>query len=65
MAYVSEYRANIFMLLIAYINPNWDIYSKEEYVSDGESIADMLYRNKLEMKEAVDNAIILGYQKSK
>lgn len=64
MAYVSEYRANVFMLLIAYINPNWDIYSKEEYVSDGESIADMLYRNKLEMKEAVDNAIILGYQKA-
>lgn len=64
MAYVTEYKSSILMLMYAYLNPNCDIYKQEEYIIENDTKEDMIYREKLEMQEAVDNAIILGYQKA-
>ena len=61
MAYVREYRANIFTILFALINPNFDIYKKEEYLATNDTYETMKFREDLELKESLDNAIILGY----
>lgn len=62
MAYVREYRANIFILLYAWLNPNYDIYKKEEYLSTNDTYETMKYRESLELEESLDNAVILGYK---
>lgn len=64
MSYVTEYKPSILMLMYAFINPNCDIYKQEEYLAENDTKEDMLYREKLQMQEAVDNAIILGYTKA-
>lgn len=64
MAYVTEYKPSILMLMYAYINPNCDIYKASDYIMDNDTKEDMIYRNKIELKEAVDNAIILAYNKA-
>lgn len=64
MAYVSEYRASVLMLIYAYLNPNFDIYKASDYIATGETYETMNYREDLELKEATDNAIIVGYTKA-
>ena len=64
MAYVTEYRANIFTLLYAYLNPNFDIYKAEDYLAPSDTYETMSYRDSLELENALDNAIILGYTKA-
>lgn len=64
MAYVSEYRANILLMLYAYINPNYDIFKEEDYIVGTDTYDTMMYREDLELKEANDNAIIVGYTKA-
>lgn len=64
MSYVSEYRANIFTLLFAYLNPNFDIYSKDEYLASNDTNKTMNIREDLELDSSVDNAIILAYTKA-
>ena len=56
VVFVSEYKANAIMLLYSYLNPNFDIYKKEEYLATNETYEIMNYRNVLEMEEANDNA---------
>ena len=61
LAYVSEIRATIPTLLYASINPNWDILKYKDVISENESIEENEYRNPLDLEEANQNAIIVGF----
>ena len=64
MAYVSEVTATIPTLFFAMLNPNWDISKNEDILLENETIEDLLFRNKLALKEANNNAIIVAYNKT-
>ena len=62
IAYVAEYKANIYTLLLAYLNPNFDIIPKSEYLAINDTYETMDYREDLELDESIDNAIICAYE---
>lgn len=64
MAYVSEVSATIPTLFYAWLNPNWDISKNEDILLENETIDDLLFRNKLALKEANNNAIMVAYRKA-
>lgn len=64
LAYVSEYEATIPTLLIALLNPNWDIVKKEEEILSNETMEDNERRSHLLLEEANQNAILYAYQKA-
>nr|MBP3258655.1 PDZ domain-containing protein [Bacilli bacterium] len=61
IAYVSEYKANIYTLLYAYLNPNFDIIKKSEYLATNDTYESMSYRENLELDESIDSSIIYAY----
>ena len=61
LAYVSEYKANIYTLLYAYLNPNFDIIKKSDYLATNDTYKTMSYREDLELDESIDTAIIYAY----
>lgn len=63
LAYVSEFKATIPTMIIAFFNDNWDILKKEEVLSN-ETEEEIEYRNHLLLEEANDNAIIVGFNKA-
>ena len=63
-AYVSEMNATIPTYIIAKINKNWDIIKKEEVVYDNESESDARFRDTLSLKEALSNALYVGFKES-
>lgn len=65
LAYVSELKATIPTLLIAWLNPSWDILKEEEVLYDNETIKELTIRDQLLLKEALGNATIVGYEKAK
>lgn len=64
LAYVSELKATIPTLLIAWIHPNWDILKEEEVLYDNETAKELALRDRLLLEEALGNATIVGYQKA-
>ena len=64
LAYISEFKATIPTLLIAYFNHDWDIIKKEEVVAANETIEENNYRNKLLLEEANQNAIMVAFDKA-
>lgn len=64
MAYVSELSGTIPTLLIAFFNPNWDVSKNEDVLLENETIEDLIFRNKLALKEANNNATIVAYEKA-
>lgn len=64
MAYVSELKGTIPVLLIASLRSDWDIIKQEEVVLENETIRDVSFRDHLMLEEANDNALILAYQKA-
>lgn len=63
-AYVSEMRATIPTYIIAKINKNWDIIKKEEVVLENETESDVRFRDTLDLKEALSNALYVGFKES-
>lgn len=63
-AYVTEIKATIPTILFSFLNKDWDIYKEEEMVLENESYEDVLFRNRLMLKEANTNAVVLAYQKA-
>ena len=63
-AYVSEMRATIPTYIIAKINKNWDIIKKEEVVLENETESDARFRDNLSLKEALSNALYVGFTES-
>ncbi len=64
LAYVSELKATIPTLLIAWLNPNWDIMKEEDILYDNETIKELTLRDRLLLQEALSNATIVGYEKA-
>lgn len=64
LAYVSELKATIPVLFIAWLNPNWDIIKEEDVLYDNETARDLMLRDQLLLQEAMSNATIVGYQKA-
>lgn len=64
MAYVSMVKGSIPFLLLSKVFPDWDIVKKEEITMDGESMSELLERERLYLKESIDAAIINAYQKA-
>lgn len=65
MAFVSEYHANLPVLLFAWIHPDWDIEKKEEVVAENESVEESMIRNKLLLEEANQDAVINAFRYAK
>lgn len=64
LAYVTEYRVNLPMLLISYFCDDWTLHkieTKEEQINYKESFV----RDKLLMEESYANAVIVAYQYAK
>lgn len=62
MAYVNEYPGNIIFILLAKINPNWDIVKYEDALLENETKEDDFNRSKILLNESVNNAIINAYE---
>ena len=62
-AYVSEMKATIPTYIIAKINKNWDVQKKEE-VLQNETESEIKFRNQLNLKEAVSNALYIGFKEA-
>lgn len=65
LAYVSEIKATIPTLLVALLNPNWDILKEEEILYDNETMQDVLLRDHLLLEESLSNAVVVGFEKAK
>ena len=64
LAYVSEYDANLFTLIMAWINNDWEIIKKEDVLLDNETTNEYNTRDKLLMEESISNAINVAYTKA-
>lgn len=63
MAYVTELKATIPTLIVAYFKKTWDIVKIEDIKYDNQTIEEMNFRNRMLLKEAGNNAIIVAYNK--
>lgn len=64
MAYVSMVKGSIPFLLLSKVFPDWDIVKKEDLTAKGESMAELMIRERLYLQESIDNAIINAYKKA-
>lgn len=64
LAYVSELKATLPTLLIAWLHPDWDILKEEELLYDNETARDLMLRDQLLLQEAIGNATIVGFEKA-
>ncbi len=64
LAYVSELKATIPTLIMAKLKKDWDIIPKSEVVASNENTSDVAFRDQLMLKNANQNAIIVGYTKA-
>jgi PDZ domain-containing protein len=63
-AYVSEMNATIPTYLISKINKDWDLIKKEEVVYENETEEEAKFRDQLSLKEALSNALYVGFKES-
>ena len=61
-AYVSELRATIPTLIIEKLNKDWDLVDFDDIIVDNEN--DAKFRDELSLKEAVSNALYVGFSES-
>ena len=64
LAYVSELKATIPTLILSKLKKDWDIIKRSEVVMEHENIEDVYFRDKANLEEANQNAIIVAYQKA-
>ena len=64
MSYVTMLKGRIPLVLMSFVAKNWDLEKTKDITLDGENVDDMLELDHLFMKQSVDNATILAYQKS-
>lgn len=64
LSYVSEYNATIITLLISLFNSDYKVLSKDEVIPSDIDIKNYQFRDKIMLKEAVSNAIYVGYNKA-
>lgn len=64
MAYVTEYKSTIPMLIIAKLKKDWDIEKQSDVLASNETDEDDYIRNHLMLEEANQNAVIYAYKKA-
>lgn len=64
MAYVSVVRASLPFMLISKVIPDWDLVKKDNITLEGEDLEEMFKREKLDLQESMDNAIINAYKEA-
>ena len=64
MAYVSTLKGNIPFILFSYINPDFDIVSKDKVMYEDETSSEMETRDKLLLNESISNATIAAYSEA-
>ena len=64
MAYVTTLKGNIPFLLFSYINPDYDIVSKDKLTYQDETSSEMEIRDKLLLNESISNATIAAYSEA-
>lgn len=64
MAYVSMVKGSIPFLLLSKVFPDWDIVKKEDITAEGESMDELMMRERLYLQESMDSAIINAYRKA-
>lgn len=62
MAYVSTVRGSLPFVLISKVIPDWDLVKKKDITYDGESMNEMLERERLYLQESIDHATINAYK---
>lgn len=66
MCYVEEIHATIPTYLLAHILGNWDVVAKEDVtLTENENLNDIYIRDKIYLREANQNAVLVAYQKAK
>lgn len=63
-AYVSEIRATIPTYIVSKLNTNWDLIKKEEVILKNETESEAKFRDELNLKEAVSNALYAGFKEA-
>lgn len=64
LAYVQEYKATLPALIVASLNKNWDVEKKSDVLAANETDKESLYRDKIMLKEASQNAVLYAYKKA-
>lgn len=64
LAYVSELKATIPTLLMSKFKKDWDIIKRSEVVMENEEAKDVYFRDRLQLEEANQNAIIVAFEKA-
>ncbi|MDD2518930.1 MAG: hypothetical protein PHG18_03490 [Bacilli bacterium] len=64
LAYVYEFRATIPSFFYSYINKSWELIPKEKIVLPNQNRDDVKFRDQMMLKESMQNAIIVGYNKA-
>ncbi len=64
MAYVSELKATIPTLLISQFKKDWDVIKRSDVVMENEDIKDVYFRDRLQLEEANQNAVIVAFEKA-
>jgi len=62
MAYVSMVKGSLPFLLLSKVFPDWDIVKKENITAEGESMDELMMRERLYLQESMDSAIINAYK---
>jgi len=61
LAFVTEIKATIPTIILAYFNDDWNIIKEEEILYENETYDDENYRSHLLLNEANNNAVIVAY----
>lgn len=64
LLYVTEYEANVGMMVMSYILKDWDTEKVEEVQLSNESMEEITIRNKVMLENSMQNAILVAYNKS-
>lgn len=64
LLYVTEYEANVGMMLASYILKDWDTEKIEEVQVSNETMEEIAIRNKVMLENSMQNAIIVAYGKA-
>ena len=63
LLYVTEYEANVGMMVMSYILKDWDTEKVEEVQLSNESMEEITIRNKVMLENSMQNAILVAYNK--
>ena len=61
LTYVSEYKANIPLVVYSLINKDYDVYKKTDILLDNENDSEYYMRDRLYLEESISNAVISAY----